>query len=273
MLKALVHSLVFVFLTLLTQIGGLAYLLYFVIRGRVPSHRFPKITNLLVFGLIYLSFSAGAALTAPLLGREPLPCFGAFTDSSIQMQSPLYCLLNRHYVSPRLKSLTFALADHVDARHPGSITLALDAGFPFIEGFPLLPHPSHDDGRKLDLAFYYKEPNGAYLPRVTKSPLGYWGFENPKNKANSACKKAAKTLSLRWNMEWFQLFVRHLELDRQRMATALKWLKNEGRKKGLSKILIEPHLARAFSISGGIVRFQGCRAARHDDHVHIQVSG
>jgi hypothetical protein len=40
---------------------------------------------------------------------------------------------------------------------------------------------------------------------------------------------------------------------------------------GLQKIFIEPHLKNALGITDGHVRFQGCRAARHDDHVHIQV--
>ncbi|WEX89606.1 hypothetical protein PZN02_003519 [Sinorhizobium garamanticum] len=40
---------------------------------------------------------------------------------------------------------------------------------------------------------------------------------------------------------------------------------------GLEKVFIEPHVKNALGITDGHVRFQGCRAARHDDHIHIQV--
>ncbi|MBB3160132.1 hypothetical protein FHS25_000564 [Rhizobium laguerreae] len=40
---------------------------------------------------------------------------------------------------------------------------------------------------------------------------------------------------------------------------------------GLRKIFIEPHLKNALGIADSHIRFQGCRAARHDDHIHIQV--
>nr|WP_261337459.1 hypothetical protein [Rhizobium leguminosarum] len=40
---------------------------------------------------------------------------------------------------------------------------------------------------------------------------------------------------------------------------------------GLQKIFIEPHLKNALGIADSHIRFQGCRAARHDDHIHIQV--
>jgi hypothetical protein len=39
----------------------------------------------------------------------------------------------------------------------------------------------------------------------------------------------------------------------------------------IQKILIEPHLKIRLGIRSPKVRFQGCRAARHDDHIHAQV--
>lgn len=43
---------------------------------------------------------------------------------------------------------------------PGTVTLYLDANFPFFDGFPLLPHLSHVDGRKRDIAYYYADSMG-----------------------------------------------------------------------------------------------------------------
>ena len=53
----------------------------------------------------------------------------------------------------------------------------LDGNFPFITGFPLLPHLSHDDGEKVDLAFYYADDTG-YLRGATRAPIGYFAFED-----------------------------------------------------------------------------------------------
>ncbi len=41
---------------------------------------------------------------------------------------------------------------------------------------------------------------------------------------------------------------------------------------GLEKVLLEPHLVRRLGLSSPLLRFQGCRAARHDDHLHLQIT-
>lgn len=58
------------------------------------------------------------------------------------------------------------------------------------------------------------------------------------------------------------------QLDRPRMTTALNWLANDPRS---GKILIEPHIPQSLNLSHPKIRFQGCRAARHDDHIHLQL--
>ena len=70
-------------------------------------------------------------------------------------------------------------------------------------------------------------------------------------------------------MGWFQPLVRDLPLDEARTRDAVRWLKSNLPEGG--RILIEPHLAERLGVAGGKVRFQGCRAARHDDHIHIQL--
>ncbi len=39
----------------------------------------------------------------------------------------------------------------------------------------------------------------------------------------------------------------------------------------VAKIFVEPPLATRLNLSHPKLRFQGCRAARHDDHIHIQL--
>ena len=39
----------------------------------------------------------------------------------------------------------------------------------------------------------------------------------------------------------------------------------------IGKIFLEPHLAAQFGSGAPKIRFQGCAAALHDDHIHIQL--
>jgi murein endopeptidase len=39
----------------------------------------------------------------------------------------------------------------------------------------------------------------------------------------------------------------------------------------IGKIFIEPHLQLRLHITSNKIRFHGCRAVRHDDHIHVQL--
>lgn len=247
MLKALAHIALALLLTVLTQLGGLAWLAALAFRRRA-----------LAFALIYTALSVSALWLAPQFGRVALPCLSGDT---LQMQSPLFCALNRQYVVPELASVLQDFAADMAKRAPDTKTRVLDANFPFIAGFPLLPHLSHHDGRKADLAFFYQD-EGGYLAGAARSPIGYFAFEDgPTN-----CPKAF--LSLRWDMGWLQPLWPAYSLDEPRMRAALTWLSADAR---VGKVFIEPHLAASLGITSPKIRFQGCRAARHDDHIHLQL--
>jgi hypothetical protein len=247
MARTVIHSLIFVFLTLLTQLGGLAWIFAIYFRQR-----------LIVFALAYSTLSIGALVIAPLVGREPIPCL---SEDTFRMKSTLYCALNRQYVTPELKTVLLDFSKAMEHEFPQTTTLVLDANFPFFTGFPLLPHLSHDDGRKVDLAFFY-EDGGRFLPGATKSPIGYFAFEQgPTDCPNN-------TLTLRWDMAWLQRLWPDYHLEPRRMAAALQLLSDDVR---VGKVFIEPHLKSRFQTESSKIRFQGCRAARHDDHVHLQL--
>jgi hypothetical protein len=271
-LKLTGHVLLIALLTAATQIGGLAYLAALLLRRILFGDATkPAPTLLLLFLLCYGAGSTAVTVAAPHFGRVPLPCWKGET-APLAAASPLTCALNRHYVSPDLKHLAEALAYAVDREFPGSLTQVLDANFPFFDGFPLLPHLSHDDGRKLDLAFYYRPREGIYERGAMASPLGYWAFEVPGPGDPQPCVGDDRRLTLRWDMGWFQPFVRpDLTLDDARSKAALKWLATEGRQRGVERVLLEPHLKSRLSLDSDLVRFQGCRAARHDDHIHVQI--
>jgi len=149
----------------------------------------------------------------------------------------------------------------MDQRYPGTITLVLDASFPFLDGFPLLPHLSHDDGAKVDLAFYYQDASG-YLPGAVRSPIGYFAFEQGPTPCTAAWP------SLRWDLKALQPFWRDYELEPQRNRAVLEILSIDPR---VGRMFIEPHLVDSLGATSPAIGFQGCQAARHDDHIHLQL--
>ena len=270
----LLYALIFIALTLLTQIGGVIFILaIFAGRWLVPQalqgwRRAALTTAIFVF--LYQTLSATVAPTlAAVGGRVPLPCY-AEAGRPFAAGSRLYCILNRNYVDARLVVLLTDLSRAIDQAYPGTITLYLDGNFPFVDGFPLLPHLSHNDGRKLDLAYYYAGPDKTYLPGRMRSSIGYWAFEQPGAGDKPSCASRS-LLSLRWDMGFLRPLHPDRPLEPQRTAAALRWLADEGQKFGIERIFIEPYLAQRLGVTSPVLGFQGCRAARHDDHIHIQI--
>lgn len=271
MIRVAAHTIIFVALTLLTQIGGVAYILALMVGLKLWKRaRLKHLFTGMAFLLLYGGLHTATGFAAPHFGRISLPCTN-HSGNMVSMQSPLYCLLNRHYVTYELEDVVFQLSDYMNHTYPGTVTIILDAGFPFFDGFPLLPHLSHHDGKKLDLSYYYLNQEAVYAPGATKSPIGYWAFEEPAADSAKPCANHDNWLTLRWDMNWFNSFLRPYELDNLRTSEALHWLSSAGQERGVSKILLEPHLEKTLGVESDSIRFQGCRAARHDDHIHIEV--
>jgi hypothetical protein len=266
--RVLLHVAVIAFLTALTQIGGAVWLTTLFLRRFLPSNGRAALLAL------FLGLYAAATLTtqqlAPLTGRVALSCFPG-RDATLTVRSAFFCALNRNFVAPELADAARAYADHMAKAFPGTMTMALDANFPFVTGFPLMPHLSHDDGRKLDLALYYRDADGNFRNGETRSPIGYFAFQQPAANGPNPCAGRARRLTLRWNMNWLQGAFPAWQIEPKRMREALRWLSDEGRAHGIGKIFIEPHIPASLGIASDAIRFQGCRAARHDDHVHIQL--
>lgn len=259
-----VHAAMIVLLTLLTQVGGVLYALALWARVRLPWAASAAGFAALFVGIYALAWFPVERL-AGIGGRVGLPCVerGGLSAAAFS------CVLHRHYVTPELRDVTRSLAADIGERFPGAQVRALDAGFPFFDGVPLPPHLSHDDGEKVDLAFFYTR-DGAPAPGALASPIGYWRFEQPREGEPLPC--GTHSQGWRWNMEWFApLTRRDLVLDEERTRYALRWLASSGARAGVGKVFVEPHLAARLGVSGDVIRFQGCRAARHDDHIHVQL--
>jgi hypothetical protein len=263
-------ALLFVVLTALTQIGGGALLVGLAI-GRMPSlrHAAPwarraavTLAALAVYGLMT------AFLVPPLakpMGRVRLPC--GTDDGPVVAATWLTCALNRGYVRPDALALLTALGEEAGRRFSGSRLTTLEANFPFIDGFPLPPHLSHRDGRKVDLAYFYRSHDGdAAIAHGSPSWLGYFVYEQPAAGAPQPC--AGRWTPLRWDFDRLQPRPPAWRLDDERTTWMMTWLKDNQQ---VARIFIEPHLAQRLDVAGGKVRFQGCHAARHDDHIHVEL--
>ncbi|WP_339760549.1 hypothetical protein [uncultured Hoeflea sp.] len=257
-------------LTILTQIGGIVYLASKLATGATGIRR--SSATLLVFIILYVAATASANMVAPIFGRVPISCT-AHASGTIAVQTPIYCILNRNYVTQSMLDLVSTLAVDVNQQFPGTTTVVLDGNFPFLDGFPLLPHLSHSDGRKLDIAFYYKDTNGEFINQATRSPIGYFAFEQASPGDEQPCMGRRDILTTRWDLDWLQPLFPAYSIEEKRTAFALEWLATEGvRRFALDKVFVEPHVRNALGLTGDAIRFQGCRAARHDDHIHIQVN-
>lgn len=273
--KTILYLLLFLLLTVLTQIGGLVFLLSWFIYRRIikkaTAHFKPAfLIKTLTFVSLYLfaTFLLVPIIAKPF-GRVPLPFF---TTNHVRPVNVWTCILNRNYVRPELKSMVEKVAKTMNDRYEGTEIQYLDANLPFFDGFPLVPHLSHNDGRKLDLAFFYTNSGTGQKTNDKPSFSGYGVFEAPRpNEMNSieTCLKqgywqydGTKYLALVARQEQF-IF------DEERTKAMIELFSEAP---GIEKMFLEPHLKTRLKLNGNNkVRFHGCQAVRHDDHLHIQI--
>lgn len=268
--RILALSLAVVFLTLLTQIGGLV-LCVVVASVSVAGRRLSRRRLLVriaappaIFAVVYTAASLAVAPLAGLAGRAPLPCLFA-GESAYNSLTIWTCLLNRHYATREARDALDSTARRLSAEFPGRRIAYLDAGFPLFDWFPMLPHLSHRDGRKIDLALLFVDPqDNRPAPGRALSPIGYWGYVRPGPGAALPC--AGRRSWLRWDFDWLQPLLPDLRLDEAATASLLETLMDSP---SVARVLMERHLADRLGVANARIRFQGCRAARHDDHIHV----
>lgn len=251
-------------LTAATQIGGLVLWLCvpgfawagrrFAGRGRVPRASL----NIAIFAIAYLAVSVAVNPLAALSGRAPLPC-GWAGGTTLAPRTILTCLANRHYARLPAKQALQQVNERFSSENKDFKLVYLDAGFPFFDWFPMLPHISHGDGRKIDLALIYE------AGVATPSPIGYWGFLQPGMDDMRPC--AGREGWLRWDLDWLQPMLGDARLDEARTRDLLFHLAAAAE---VRRILIESHLKSRLGLDHPKIRFQGCAAARHDDHIHVE---
>ena len=177
-------------------------------------------------------------------------------------------LLNRNYVRPHVNQLLEACAETL--KHTNIEIRYLDANFPFFNRFPLLPHLSHHDGKKIDISLVYQTKTGV-ISSKKKSLSGYGVFENPKPHEVNQAEKCLQAGHFQYDYPKYLTFgsinknlVFSENGTKQLIAAFLQ-------QPNLDKLFIEPHLKRRLNLKSDKIRYHGCKAVRHDDHIHLQV--
>jgi len=262
-----------ILLTFVTQIGGIILLvslsLNHFIKRRISTRRNRILVRISCFLLFYLlaTFLIVPLIAKPL-GRVALP---VFEQRNLKPLNFLSCLLNRNYVDPDMREIAMNVATEMNRKYPGTTLNYLEANFPFINGFPLIPHLSHNDGKKLDLAFAYILKETGTPTNDTPSPFGYGICEEPReNEINTAllCSSQGK-----WQ---YSLLKKFMPQSRKAQfifdSTRTKAIVNAFvAQNNIGKIFIEPHLKTRLNLTSDKIRFHGCQAVRHDDHIHVQL--
>lgn len=194
-------------------------------------------------------------------GLVTLPCDGS---TPLEPVRPYYCRRDRHFTTPSVREALVDAAAAMRARYPGEVLRFMDASGPAGEK-PFPPHLSHGDGRQIDLGLYYTDARGVPMKTfpATDRYGGYWPAEPPGPGEEIACpggrEGRAEKPDPPADRPW--------RLDEARTEALVRILIADPRVK---RVLIEPHLERRFGLWGHPkLRFAGCQAARHDDHIHV----
>ena len=177
-------------------------------------------------------------------------------------------LLNRHYVTPKLKSELLEISNQFAKNNPNIKTIYLDANFPFWDGFPLIPHLSHNDGKKVDLSFIYNKNGIVTNQKPARSGYGY--YEPPKKGEIHQPKNCAEKGNWQYSFSKYLTLgsKQHLSFDNLKTKQLLKIILQ---KPQTHKVFVEPHLKQRMKINHKKLRYHGCQAVRHDDHIHYQI--
>lgn len=273
-MKLIKTLLLFLILTLFTQVGGIIYLLskliYRVIDAK-PLNGYRESLRRITFHIsIYLVFTL---LIVPpiagLFGRVRLP---VFERNHLGPRTIWTVLLNRHYVRPQMKTVVLKISSEMGQRHPNIRINYFDANHPFLKGYPLFPHLSHNDGKKLDLGFIYMDKDGKDFSDKTPSVIGYGISEEPMNGEYNRpleCSRDSKN--------WMYNFMRNIYPQaakndyRFNKEINKELISKFAHESIISKVLLEPHLKVRMKLHSAKIKQVQCGSVRHDDHFHVQV--
>jgi hypothetical protein len=270
-LKITLIILLFILLTILSQVGGIILLIWLLIyrsfNEKIKNIWIRKTSNILGFIAFYMIFNL--LIIPPLArldGKVPLPLSKSGDLVPVTYWTAIFM---RNYISVKGKESLETISAQFAQKHPGIKVKYMDCNYPFcfdvkgkknvwiLEG--LVPHLSHK-GDKADIAFVYNDDNGN-PSNLTPTAIGYGSCVDPKkNEPQIPCD------SWMYSFMYRNMPNSGYELNNIISAQLVKMF----RKYTYDKILIEKHLKVRFNLRGrfGIA---GCNSVRHDDHFHVNL--
>ncbi len=261
-----------VVLTMLTQIGGaiLLFCLPFFIKinQMVLDSWLNRAARLFTFcGLYGVCCYYLVPKVAPAYGRILMP-----ETEYLKPASVWYRILNRTYARPELADAMQKASLAMYNKYPGSATVYMDAGFPFFDGFPMLFHQGHNDGRRLDVGFFYIDAETRTYTNARPSLTGYGVFEKPQGgepMSAEFCKSrgfgrydATKWLGISFSGDRYRF-------DAPRTENLIRSVLKDDR---VQNVLIEAHLEKRMRLEKTPkVINPDCLTVRHDDHFHVNM--
>ncbi|RED48813.1 hypothetical protein DFQ02_103143 [Seonamhaeicola aphaedonensis] len=248
----------------MTQIGGLVYLIALLLIKKSVNQR--RLKGICVFVFLYLLVTfLIVPFVAPIFGRERIK-----ETEFVQAHSFFFKLANRNYVKSELNNAIEEIAKGFEKQNAGIKIVYLDANFPFIDQFPLLPHLSHNDGKKIDISLIYENPNGK-LTNKKPSTSGYGVYEDPKPSEYDQVSVCQSKGNWQYDFPKYLTFGRinkDIKFSERGTRNLINLIVKQPE---IGKLFIEPHLKTRLNLTNNKIRFHGCRAVRHDDHIHLQL--
>ncbi len=268
--------LLFIFLTLLTQVGGIVYLLclplFRFLKRRVGRPILHISLNISIFCILY-AFTTFIVVPplAEKYGRVPMPYDEM--NPHLRQWNRLTVILNRHYVVPELRMVTEGIAKKLAAADTSLVITYLDCNFPFWDGFPLEPHLSHNDGRKIDLSLMYLDAETQKPTAERPSWLGYGVCEEPRageeNRAEFCAAHGGWQYSFMKDNVISQSQKRKYPFDAQHTAALMRFFIADPH---VHTVMVEPHLEKRLGFANQPkVKPPPCNSVRHDDHIHVGI--
>ncbi len=267
-----------ILLTLLTQLGGLVWLLclpiFTFLNKKIKQKALFNLLKISIFCFFYwlVCFKITPSVS-PRFGRVPMP-YGD-ENPNLRPVNFITILANRHYVTPDLKAATEGVVQKMIKKFEDDSMVVnyLDCNFPFFDGFPLEPHLSHNDGRKMDLAFQYLDAKTQKPTAKHPARLGYGVCEEPRageeNRAEYCREQGEWQYSFMKNYVVSQRKKADFTFDAVRTREMMRFFITDSR---VQMLLIEPHLKKRLGLERETkIRLHPCKAVRHDDHIHVAV--
>jgi hypothetical protein len=298
----------FVILTILSQVGGIILLLWLLLyqffKKRLKNTWVRSSVHVGGFVVFYLFFIF--VIIPPLAriqDRVPLPMSKSGALVPVTYWTAIF---GRNYIKSEGRDKLETIAEAFVKKHPelkvkymdcnypfrfiGSDEIHEETGFPILEG--LFPHFTHL-GDKADIALIYNDEEGN-PSNLTPTAIGYGSSVEPNKDepgyAGPNCPCRTKTLKQKQRKDGVPCvcdntltlgFIRmysfmyrnvpqneKIKLDTLNSASLIKMFTPYD-----SRIILEAHLRERLEVLRNSFGNHSCKTVRHDDHFHVRMGG